>query len=88
MENTNKLKLLPALILFCLTLCLLTGCGTEARETEPETELVYTAEFHKIPLNGDRDLQPLCFTEEGFYSAEDTAKVIQTRVSLYLSEQG
>ena len=71
MENTNKLKLLPALILFCLTLCLLTGCGTEARETEQESELVYTAEFHKIPLNGDRDLQPLCFTEEGFYAASE-----------------
>jgi hypothetical protein len=65
----NKMKLLPVLFLICLALCLLTGCGTEARETAPETELVYAADFHKIPLNKDRDLQPVCFTEDGFYAS-------------------
>ena len=71
MENMNKLKLLPGLFLICLALCLLTGCGKEARETEQESDLVYTADFYKIPLDKEQYLQPLCFTEDGFYAAEE-----------------
>ena len=66
----NKLKGIPLLFLLVLTLCLLAGCGQqkEAEETGGE-DLVYAPSFREIKTDPDLDIQPLCYTENGFYAA-------------------
>ncbi len=71
------LKALPLALLLCLCMCLLAACGSGENQStaDPETEiaaaadeLVYTAQYREIPLDRDKNLQPLCLSEDGLYA--------------------
>ena len=72
------IKALPLVFLLCLCICLLTGCGSgetapaetpaaEQPQSQAAEELVYAARFREIPLDRDMDLEPLAYTDSGFY---------------------
>ena len=106
----NKIKLLPLLFLLSLCACVLAGCGsgeTEANAPSPETQtagtaaddMVYTARFREIPTDRKKNLEPLAFTEDGFYAvsweeqekadlAEGEAPVKYVQKLYYVNQDG
>lgn len=106
----NKVKLLPLLFLLILSACLLAGCGSGETETSapapeaqtaetPTEDLIYTARFREIPLDRNKNLEPLAFTEDGLYAvsweeqeitdpAEGEAPVKYAQKLYYVNQNG